>query len=224
MRILQQVKVAGGKASLTFLVREGKTKARLEVELDSEPAPSSSSTPSAPRPRRRRLRQARGAPQQGAQSGSPPPSTQEGEAGHSPRPPRRPLKHLPVPPDGRQAVLTVGRPATPSFASLNMDGSPPSPPPRPTPPPPPSPARRTCPRLKVLHPRNVFKDGWVNFNKLPFSERIAMLSTRVGATRGPLATSVASPYPEAVVSKMIVLLFVTVYSIAKTEAPWCSHI
>ena len=168
---------------MTFLVREGKTKARLEVELDSEPAPSSSSTPSAPRPRRRRRRQARGAPQQGAQSGSPPPSTQEGEAGHSPRPPRRPLKHLPVPPDGRQAVLTVGRPATPSFASLNMDGSPPSPPPRPTPPPPPSPARRTCPRLKVLHPRNVFKDGWVNFNKLPFRERIAMLSTRVGAER-----------------------------------------
>ena len=183
MRILQQVKVAGGKASLTFLVREGKTKARLEVELDSEPAPSSSSTPSAPRPRRRRRRQARGAPQQGAQSGSPPPSTQEGEAGHSPRPPRRPLKHLPMPPDGRQAVLTVGRPATPSFASLNMDGSPPSPPPRPPPPPPPSPARRTCPRLKVLHPRNVFKDGWVQFNKLPFSERIAMLSTRVGAER-----------------------------------------
>ena len=78
--------------------------------------------------------------------------------------------------------------------------------------------------MKVLHPRNVFKDGWVNFNKLPFSERIAMLSTRVGATRGPLATSVASPYPEAVVSKMIVWLLVTVYSIAKTEAPWCSHI
>ena len=138
---------ARGKASLTFLVREGKTKARLEVELDSEPAPSSSSTPSAPRPRQRRRRQARGAPQQGAQSGSPPPSTQEGEAGHSPRPPRRPLKHLPVPPDGRQAVLTVGRPATPSFASLNMDGSPPSLPPRPPPPPPPS--VQTLPNLKL---------------------------------------------------------------------------
>ena len=61
---------------------------------------------------------------------------------------------------------------------------------------------------------------------LPFSERIAMLSTRVGAERyrGDLWRPLASPYPEAVVSKMIVLLFVIVYSIAKTEAPWCSHI
>ena len=39
MKILQQIKVAWGTASLTFLVREGKTKARLEVELDSEPEP-----------------------------------------------------------------------------------------------------------------------------------------------------------------------------------------
>ena len=93
------------------------------------------------------------------------------------------LKHLPHAPDGRQAVHTVGRPAMPSFASLNLVGSPPSPPPRPPPPPPPSPALRTNPKLKVLHPRNIFKHGWVTFNKLPFSERIAMMSTRVGAER-----------------------------------------
>ena len=172
MRILQQVKVAGGKASLTFLVREGKTKARLEVELDSEPAPSSSSTPSAPRPRRRRRRQARGAPQQG----SPPPSSQEGEAGHSPRPPRRPLKHLPVPPDGRQAVLTVGRRALPSFASLNMDGSPPSLPPGPPPPPPP--AVQTFPNLKLrlrLRRLNTFAHN--------FRDRIYTLSVMVEVER-----------------------------------------
>ena len=182
MRILQQVKVAGGKASLTFLVREGKTKARLEVELDSEPAPSSSSTPSAPRPRRRRLRQARGAPQQGAQSGSPPPSTEEGEAGHSPRPPRRPLKHLPVPPDGRQAVLTVGRPATPSFASLNMDGSPPSLPPRPPPPPPPS--VQTLPNLKLRLWNPGKLDGkFMNTVAHTFKDRIWVLSVMVGAER-----------------------------------------
>ena len=178
MRILQQVKVAGGKASLTFLVREGKTKARLEVELDSEPAPSSSSTPSAPRPRRRRRRQARGAPQQG----SPPPSTQEGEAGHSPRPPRRPLKHLPVPPDGRQAVLTVGRPATPSFASLNMDGSPPSLPPRPPPPPPPS--VQTLPNLKLRLWNPGKLDGkFMNTVAHTFKDRIWVLSVMVGAER-----------------------------------------
>ena len=62
MKILQQIKVDRGTASLTFLVRGGKTKARLEVELDSEPEPPPS-TPSAtePRPHRRRRRHARGA-------------------------------------------------------------------------------------------------------------------------------------------------------------------
>ena len=118
-KLLQQIKEAGGTASLTIFVREGKTRANLEVDLDSEPAPSSSTPASAPRPRRRRRRRARGALQQGAPSRSPP-TVQEGEAGRSPRPPRRPLKHLPPAPDGRQAVLTVGRRALPSFASLNI--------------------------------------------------------------------------------------------------------
>ena len=81
-KLLQLVKEAGGTASLTFFVKGGKTKAKLEVDLDSELAPTSSSTPSAPAPRsrRRRRRRARGAPQPEAPPGSPP-SAHEGEAG-----------------------------------------------------------------------------------------------------------------------------------------------
>ena len=133
MRLLQLTKEAGRSATLTFVVKGGKTRAKLEIDLDSERAPPSSSTPAAPapRPRRRRRRQARGASQQGAPSGSPPPSFQEGEAGGSPQPPQRPLKHLAAAPDGRQVLLQVGRPAAMlSFASLNTDGPPPSLPPR----------------------------------------------------------------------------------------------
>ena len=178
MRILKQVKEAGGEASLTFLVKGGKTKAKLEVDLDSEPAPTSSSTPSAPAPRsrRRRRRRARGAPQPEAPPGSPP-STQEGEAGGSPRPPPlRPLKHLAAAPDGRQVLLQVGRPASMlTFASLNLDGPPPSLPPRPPPPPPPSPARQTFPTLKVKRPRRLNPDS-VEFDMLPFDSRIALLA------------------------------------------------
>ena len=182
MRILKQVKEAGGEASLTFLVKGGKTKANLEVDLDSEPAPTSSSTPSAPAPRsrRRRRRRARGAPQPEAPPGSPP-SAHEGEAGGSPRPPPlRPLKHLAAAPDGRQVLLQVGRPAAMlTFASLNLDGPPPSLPPRPPPPP----ARWTFPILKVLQPRRLNPDA-VEFDKLPFSARIALLSVRgVGVER-----------------------------------------
>ena len=132
MRLLQLTKEAGRSATLTFVVKGGKTRAKLEVDVDSEPPPSSSSTPApAPRPRRRHRRQVRGAPQPGAPSGSPPPSPREGEAGGSPRPPPlRPLKHLPAAPDGRQVLLQVGRPAAMlSFASLNADGPPPSLPP-----------------------------------------------------------------------------------------------
>lgn len=115
-------------ATLTFLVKGGKTRAKLEVDLDSEPAPPSSSSPiSAPLPRGHRRHQTRGAPQQGAPSRSP---HQEGEAGRSPRPTWQPLKHPPPAPDGRQAILTVGRPTMPPFAILNMDGSHPSLPPR----------------------------------------------------------------------------------------------
>ena len=185
-KLLQLVKEAGGTASLTFFVKGGKTKAKLEVDLDSEPAPTSSSTPSAPAPRsrRRRRRRARGAPQPEAPPGSPP-SAHEGEAGGSPRPPPlRPLKHLPAAPDGRQVLLQVGRPAAMlTFASLNLDGPPPSLPPRPPPPPPPSPARRTFATLKVLRPRRLNPDG-VEFDKLPFSARIALLSVRgVGVER-----------------------------------------
>ena len=196
MKLLHQVKEAGGTATLTFSVKGGKTKGKLEVELESGPAstpPTSSAT--APHPRqRRRQRGPAGKAKAAAQaarhkatqveSSSPSPSATVGEAVEpSPQSPRRPLHHLPSPADGRRAVTTVGRPAMSSFASLNLDGSPPSPPPRPPPPPPPSPARRTNPKMKVLHPRNIFKHGWVTFNKLPFSERIAMMSTRVGAER-----------------------------------------
>ena len=176
-RLLQLAKEAGLSATLTFVVKGGKTRARLEVDLDSEPAPPSSSTPaSAPRPRRRRRRQARGALQQGAPSRSPP-TVQEGEARRSPRPPRRPLKHLPPAPDGRQAVLTVGRRALPSFASLNMDGSPPSLPPGPPPPPPP--AVQTFPNLKL----RLWQSGRLNTFAHNFRDRIYTLSVMVGVER-----------------------------------------
>ena len=178
MRLLQLTKEAGRSATLTFVVKGGKTRAKLEVDVDSEPPPSSSSTPApAPRPRRRRRRQVRGAPQPGAPSGSPPPSPREGEAGGSPRPPPlRPLKHLPAAPDGRQVLLQVGRPAAMlSFASLNTDGPPPSLPPRPPPPPPP--ALQTVSTLKL---RRLFE---VEFNNISFKCRIAVLSTYVGVER-----------------------------------------
>ena len=176
-KLLQQIKEAGGTASLTFFVRGGKTKAKLEVDLDSEPAPTSSTPASAPRPRRRRRRQARGASQPGAPSGSPP-SPREGEAGGSPRPPLRPLKHLPAASDGRQLLLHVGRPAAMlSFTSLNTDGPPPSLPPRPPPPPPP--ALQSVSTLKLRCPSK-FE---VEFNNVSFKCRIAVLSTEVGVER-----------------------------------------
>ena len=181
MRLLQLTKEAGRSATLTFVVKGGKTRAKLEVDVDSEPPPSSSSTPApAPRPCRRRRRQVRGAPQPGAPSGSPAPSPREGEAGGSPRPPPlRPLKHLPAAPDGRQVLLQVGRPAAMlSFANLNTDGPPPSPPPRPPPPPPP-PALQTVSILKLRH-RAKFE---VEFNNVSFKCRIAVLSTEVGVER-----------------------------------------
>ena len=182
-KLLQFIKEAGGTASLTFFVRGGKTKAKLEVDLDSEPAPTSSTPASAPRPRRRRRRQARGAPQPGAPSGSPPPSVPEGEAGGSPRPhPLRPLKHLPAASDGRQLFLHVGRPAAMlSFASLNTDGPPPSLPPRPPPPPPP--ALQSVSTVKLRRQR-LKPEAETAFNKLPLSDRIAILSAKgIGVER-----------------------------------------
>ena len=185
MRLLQLTKEAGRSATLTFFVKGGKTRAKLEVDVDSEPPPSSSSTPApAPRPRRRRRRQARGAPQPGAPSGSPPPSVPEGEAGGSPRPhPLRPLKRLPAASDGRQLLLHVGRPAAMlSFASLNTDGPPPSLPPRPPPPPPP--AVQSVSTLKIRWRRRLNPDAEVAFNKLPLKDRIAILSVKgIGVER-----------------------------------------
>ena len=183
MKILQQVKAARGTASLTFLVREGKTKARLEVELDSEPEPSAPTPPATtPRPRRRRRRRARGALQQGTPSGTPPPTTPVGEAGQSPRPPRRPLKHHHPAPDGRQLLLHVSRPAEMlSFASLNMDGPSPSLPPRP--PPPPAPALQTTSILKLRRRKRWNPDIEDKFNNLSFNERIAVSAARTGVER-----------------------------------------
>ena len=180
MKILQQVKADRGTASLTFSVRKGKTKATLEVELDSEPElPNSTPSATVPRPRRRRRRRARGAPQQGTPSGTPPPTTPEGEAGQSPRPPRRPLKHLHPAPDGRQVLLHVGRPAEMlSFASFNTDGPPPSLPPRPPPPPPPAP--QTNSTLKLWR-RKRRKE--LEFENLSFDIKIAVLSCEIGVER-----------------------------------------
>ena len=142
LKLLRQSKEAGGSASLTFFITgDGKMKAKLEVELDppapaspgsSSPSPTTTPAPGGGRRRRRKgaaakaKAKARAALHRATQAAATPPAV-------SPQPPRRPLKHLPPAPDGRQAVHTVGRPAMPSFASLNLDGSPPSPPPRPPP-------------------------------------------------------------------------------------------
>ena len=167
LKLLRQTKEAGGSASLTFTTRDGKLKAKLEVELDPSPSASPSSTPpspatgpaTAPAPGGgRRCRKGAAAKAKARARAALHRATQAAS--------RRPLKHLPPAPDGRQAVHTVGRPAMPSFASLNLDSSPPSLPPRPPPPPPPSPAQRTFSTLKVLpwlHRLN--PDAQVEFNK-----------------------------------------------------------
>ena len=107
-------------------------KARLEVDFDGEAAAPTESTPSepAPHPRRRRRRRARGA----AKLSLPHQLLLEVMLGNL-FDPRRPLKHHRPASDGLHTVLTVGRPAMLSFASLNMDGSSTSLPPRPPPPP-----------------------------------------------------------------------------------------
>ena len=52
MKLLHQVKEAGGTATLTFSVKGGKTKGNLEVELESEQTPTpSTSSATAPNPR-----------------------------------------------------------------------------------------------------------------------------------------------------------------------------
>ena len=196
MKLLHQVKEAGGTATLTFSVKGGKTKGKLEVELESGPAstpPTSSAT--APHPRQRRRQRgpagkakaaARVARHKATQveSSSPSPSATVGEAVEpSPQSPRRPLHHLPSPADGRRAVTTVGRPAMSSFASLNLDGSPPSLPPRPPPPPPPTLQSGSNLRLRRRRVRSPPEADAV-FNRLPFSDRIAILSAKgVGVER-----------------------------------------
>ena len=98
-------------------------KARLEVDFDGEAAAPTDSTPSepAPHPRRRRRRRARGAAKLSL------PYQLLTNCSH-----RRPLKHHRPASDGLHTVLTVGRPAMLSFASLNMDSSTSLPPQAPT--------------------------------------------------------------------------------------------
>ena len=185
-RLLQLAKEAGRSVTLTFLVKGGKTRAKLEVDFDSEPEPPSSTPAAVAAPRRRQPPRGAASQQVSSQPESPPPSSTEGEAGEPPRPPRRPLKHLPHAPDGRQAVLHVAKPAMPSFASLNMDGSPPSLPPRPPPPPSPTLQVQSTSILKVWpFWRMQSKDPDLDMKliNMPFNDKIAVASVRLGVER-----------------------------------------
>ena len=147
LALCSEVEEAGGCATLTLLIREGKSIIKFTLESPPPaPAPattSTSSTPASGRRRRNRGAAARARRKQRAAAhqvslaaaaiapSQPLPSP-------PPRPPSRPLKHLltPSPTSGRRRVMSVGRPEMPSFSSLNLDGSS-SPPPAPPPPPPP---------------------------------------------------------------------------------------
>ena len=171
---------------MTFTTRDGKMKAKLEVELDP-PAPASpGSTPTSPMTapasgggRRRRKGAAAKAKAKAraalhrttlaAATQSPPASGDASATLDAPAPHQQshpPLRHpprlllSPSPSSGRRRVMSVGRLPMPSFASLNLDGPPPSPPPfppSPPPPPPPPPSRpfiRTALRVRTVDLRD----------------------------------------------------------------------
>ena len=140
-KLFEELEEAGGCATLTITSRKGTSSIKLVLECPTPSSPTTGmTTTTLPLASGRRSAAARARRRQ-ARAGSPPPNEQGGE-GESSQLPRQPLMHHLPASVGRQALLHVPRLAILSFASLNMDGSPPSLPPRPPPPPPPSPARR----------------------------------------------------------------------------------
>ena len=154
--LFEELEVAGETVSLTILSKGGKSITKLQLESPS--SPSSTTTPTSPRPtaceapaRRRRHRGARARAQRRQRAAdhqgttladvSPPaPGEASAPAGphHDHLPQRRPLFPIflpsPSPSTGRRRVMSLARLPLPSFASLNIDGHPPSPPPPPPPP------------------------------------------------------------------------------------------
>ena len=156
IEIFQSFKKSGRSATLTMSTKEGQaTKIKLEVELDDatpssvSPSPTSTSTaPSLPasaagdrlRPRgsdkRRAKANARAAQHRIFQTLPFPGGFSDTRSLSDPPPSRRPLQLHPSPiVEGQRKILTVKKPAgcQPTFATLNLDGAPPS-----NPPPPPS--------------------------------------------------------------------------------------
>ena len=151
LEIFKKVKEAGGQATLTATTKEGKTKFNLEIV--SPPATAPPPLQPVPGHARRRHRGAaararrrqRAADHQGTTLAAPAPVSQPpappapGEVSapagphHDHLPQRRPLFPIflpsPSPSTGRRRVMSLARLPLPSFASLNIDGHPPSPPP-----------------------------------------------------------------------------------------------
>ena len=154
LEIFTKMKEAGGQATLTATTSEGKTKLKLEI-VSSPSATAPPPLQPAPGQARRRHRGAaararrrqRAADHQGTTLAAPAPVSQPpappapGEASapagpqHGHLPQRRPLFPIflpsPSPSTGRRRVMSLARLPLPSFASLNIDGHPPSPPPPP---------------------------------------------------------------------------------------------
>ena len=150
--LFNKLEETGATATLTLLARGGKCTYKLL--LDSPPSSPSTSPTSSTRARRRRRSAAKraranqraadhqanlvgvvtageptgGVPLPGSPAGGgpPPASTSNVPVSHSHH-----IHPSPSPLSGRREVITVGRPATASFASLNLDGTSSSPSPSP---------------------------------------------------------------------------------------------
>ena len=164
--LYEELVEAGNNATLMFSSLGGKSTIKLQLESPSPSPPSTATTttlPPAPGRRRRHRgaaararRRQRAADHQAslaeAATSVPlvPPAPGEDSAPAGPHLPLvlpfppPPLRHpprllqTPSPSSGRRRVVSVGRLPTTSFASLNLDGPPPSPSLPPSPPPPPS--------------------------------------------------------------------------------------
>ena len=153
VEFFKKVREAGGQATLSATTNKGQTK--IKFEIVSPPATAPPPLQPVPGQARRRHRGAaararrrqRAADHQGTTLAAPAPVSQPpappapGEVSapagphHDHLPQRRPLFPIflpsPSPSTGRRRVMSLARLPLPSFASLNIDGHPPSPPPPP---------------------------------------------------------------------------------------------
>ena len=152
LTLYNELEETGASATLTLLTRGGKSTYKLL--FDSPPSSSTTSSTSSTRARRRRRSAAKraranqraadhqanlvGVVTAGEPTGGVPLPDSPAGGGPLPASPSNvPVSHShhihpsPSPSSGRRGVITVGRPATTSFSSLNLDGSSSSPSPSP---------------------------------------------------------------------------------------------